>query len=289
MKRSAGERISWQRSLRATGTRNARRPVTASMSRKPYDHQHGTGVRAEEGGANFFERNDAATLYVGNLDGNVDEELLWELFTQCGPVRSVFLPRDRVNGTHQSFAFVEFDCERDADYTLKIMAALNLYGRPLRLSKASGGKGVENDGSAYGGAKHGGRVVGSRGDRSIGAAKLFVGNLAEDVGEGDLNDLFSRFGTVASTKVMRDLDTGQSKRFAFVEMGAFEQADEAIQKLNGQFFREQPLRCSYAIRKESTSHGSTLHGSTAERFLHAHGQGRPAPNSSNLQPPQTFS
>ncbi|HYR25015.1 MAG TPA: RNA-binding protein [Aquabacterium sp.] len=64
--------------------------------------------------------------------------------------------------------------------------------------------------------------------------KLYVGNLAYSVRDQDLNDAFSQFGAVASAKVMMDRETGRSKGFGFVEMGSDEEAQAAINGLNGQ-------------------------------------------------------
>lgn len=49
----------------------------------------------------LFERNQEATVYVGNIDQKVNEEILWELFVQCGPVVNVHVPRDKITGEHQ--------------------------------------------------------------------------------------------------------------------------------------------------------------------------------------------
>ena len=49
----------------------------------------------------LFERNQEATVYVGNCDQKVTEEVLWELFVQCGPVVNVHMPRDKITGEHQ--------------------------------------------------------------------------------------------------------------------------------------------------------------------------------------------
>ena len=51
----------------------------------------------------IFERNQEATIYVGNLDPKVTDEILWEFFTQCGPVVNVHLPRDKITGEHTVF------------------------------------------------------------------------------------------------------------------------------------------------------------------------------------------
>jgi len=52
----------------------------------------------------LFERNQEATVYVGNIDLKVTEEILWELFVQCGPVVNVHVPRDKITGDHQVFS-----------------------------------------------------------------------------------------------------------------------------------------------------------------------------------------
>ena len=67
-------------------------------------------------GQHGADRNAEATVYVGNLDPQVTEEVLWELFLQAGPVTNVYVPKDRVTSTHQGYGFVEFRNEEDAEY-----------------------------------------------------------------------------------------------------------------------------------------------------------------------------
>jgi splicing factor 3B subunit 4 len=131
------------------------------------------------------ERNQDATVYAGNLDPQVTEELVWELFLQVGPVANVYMPKDRVAGAHQGYGFVEFRGEEDAEYAVKVLNMIKLFGKPLRVSKsAQDRKAVE---------------VG---------ANLFVGNLDLDIDEKLLYDTFSAFGLVVNTpKIMRDPDT----------------------------------------------------------------------------------
>ena len=64
--------------------------------------------------------------------------------------------------------------------------------------------------------------------------KLYVGNLAYSVRDQDLNDAFSQYGSVNSAKVMMDRETGRSKGFGFVEMASDDEAQAAINGLNGQ-------------------------------------------------------
>jgi RNA recognition motif-containing protein len=62
--------------------------------------------------------------------------------------------------------------------------------------------------------------------------KLYVGNLPYEVGETELQEMFSQAGSVESVTVMRDQATGRARGFAFVEMSTDAEAQTAIQNLN---------------------------------------------------------
>ena len=64
--------------------------------------------------------------------------------------------------------------------------------------------------------------------------KLYVGNLPYSVRDQDLEQAFCQFGAVTSAKVMMERDTGRSKGFGFVEMGSDDEAQAAINGMNGQ-------------------------------------------------------
>ena len=66
------------------------------------------------------------------------------------------------------------------------------------------------------------------------AKKLYVGKLSYNTTDSDLRTMFEEFGSVESVQVIMDRDTGQSKGFAFVEMGSDQEAQAAISALNGQ-------------------------------------------------------
>lgn len=63
--------------------------------------------------------------------------------------------------------------------------------------------------------------------------KLYVGNIPYTATEEALSQAFSECGQVESVRIVTDRETGRSKGFAFVEMGADDQAQEAISKWNG--------------------------------------------------------
>jgi RNA recognition motif-containing protein len=62
--------------------------------------------------------------------------------------------------------------------------------------------------------------------------RLYVGNLPYTTGEAELQELFSKAGTVESVRVMRDAATGRARGFAFVEMSTDEEAQRAANELN---------------------------------------------------------
>ncbi len=62
---------------------------------------------------------------------------------------------------------------------------------------------------------------------------IFVGNLPFSATEGDLKDLFTEYGTVDSASIINDRETGQSRGFGFVELGAEARAQDAIRDLDG--------------------------------------------------------
>ncbi|KAM3268795.1 splicing factor 3B subunit 4 [Capsicum chacoense] len=187
------------------------------------------GVGANLLGQHSAERNQDATAYVGNLDPQITEELLWELFVQAGPVVNVYVPKDRVTNAHQGYGFVEFRSEEDADYAIKVLNMIKLYGKPIRVNKASQDKKSVDVG-----------------------ANLFVGNLDPDVDEKLLYDTFSAFGVVVSNpKIMRDPETGNSRGFGFISYDSFDASDAAIEAMNGQYLCNRQITVSYAYKKDT--------------------------------------
>lgn len=80
--------------------------------------------------------------------------------------------------------------------------------------------------------------------------KLFVGNLAYQVTENDLQDMFSPYGTVMEVNLMLDRMTGRSRGFAFVTMASKEEAEAAIQALHGSSVEGRNLTVNEARPRE---------------------------------------
>jgi RNA recognition motif-containing protein len=89
--------------------------------------------------------------------------------------------------------------------------------------------------------------------------KLYVGNLTYDVTDSALEQMFAAHGTVQSAQVIMDRDTGRSKGFGFVEMGSDQEAQAAIQALNGQMVGGRSLTVNEA-RPKTEGGGRGGHG-----------------------------
>ena len=73
------------------------------------------------------------------------------------------------------------------------------------------------------------------------SVKLYVGNLSYDVTDSELNDLFTPFGVVESARIITDKFTGNSKGFGFVEMPSREEANQAMNDLNGKTINNRAM------------------------------------------------
>lgn len=228
------------------------------------------------------EQDKEATVYIGNLDERVTDSLVWELMLQAGRIVNVHLPKDRVTQTHQGYGFVEFISEEDAEYAARIMNQVRLYGKPIRVNKASADKQKTVE-------------VG---------AELFVGNLDPMVTEQVLYDTFSRFGTLISVPKVRPIrvatdlrvllteaqiardEANLSKGYGFVSFADFESSDAAIANMNGQYLMNKEVSVQYAYKKDGKGE---RHGDQAERMLAAQARKHNVHPQTQPLPPQPVS
>lgn len=162
---------------------------------------------------------------------------------QAGPVVTVHMPKDKVTGKHQGYGFVEFRGEEDAEYAIKVMNMVKMYGKPIKVNKASQDKKQLDIG-----------------------ANLFIGNLDPEVDDKYLYDTFTAFGGIIQSKIMRDETTGTHKGYGFVSYDSFEASDMALETMNGQYLYNRVIIVQYAYKKDTPGE---RHGGQAERLLAA--------------------
>lgn len=90
------------------------------------------------------------------------------------------------------------------------------------------------------------------------STNVFVNYIPQDFTESDLHELFSKYGKVVCTKVMINLETGQSKCFGFVRYADLNSARAAIAALNGIHIKNKRLLVKYAESKEKTEYQSSM-------------------------------
>jgi cold-inducible RNA-binding protein len=87
------------------------------------------------------------------------------------------------------------------------------------------------------------------------SSKLFVGNLSFNTTENDLQDAFAAHGTVLETNLMMDRATGRPRGFGFVTMSSPEEAQKAIDALNGKDLDGRALTVNVAKPREERPGG----------------------------------
>ncbi|HEY9845757.1 MAG TPA: RNA-binding protein [Candidatus Caenarcaniphilales bacterium] len=85
------------------------------------------------------------------------------------------------------------------------------------------------------------------------SVRLYIGNLPKEVDRQELETFFAEgIGDIASTKVVTDHKTGKCRGFGFVTVETEEQADQVVEKFNGQTFKDSVLKIEKALPRTKT-------------------------------------
>ncbi|MDQ2646473.1 MAG: RNA-binding protein [Myxococcota bacterium] len=95
--------------------------------------------------------------------------------------------------------------------------------------------------------------------------RLYVGNLAFHTTEGTLQQTFSSFGTVMEAKLVIDRESGRSRGFGFVSMSTSDEANAAIQELNGADLDGRSLKVNIAEERRPSGGGGQRGGGGGDR------------------------
>jgi RNA recognition motif-containing protein len=93
--------------------------------------------------------------------------------------------------------------------------------------------------------------------------KIFVAGLPYDLDDAELEEIFEKFGTIASAKVVMDRETGKSKGFGFVDMPNDAEAKDAIESLNDISLGKKPLIVKAADDKPGGGGGGGYRGGSS--------------------------
>jgi polyadenylate-binding protein len=150
-------------------------------------------------------RQRFTNVYVKNLVTDITEEELKELFGGYGPIASVLIQRDD-QGASRGFGFVNFERHEDAEKAVSQMHDTEYIGKRLFVSRAQ--KRSEREEELR---KHHDKPASPTATTASTASpskyhgvNLYIKNLADDVDDEILREVFAPFGTITSAKVMRD-------------------------------------------------------------------------------------
>lgn len=173
----------------------------------------------------------AASLYVGELAGDVTVAMLFEIFSKIGPVVSIRICRDSITRKSLGYAYVNYHDPVSAEHAIETLNYLPINGKPCRIMWS------QRDPSI----------------RKTGAGNIFIKNLAPTVDNKALHDTFSAFGKVLSCKILatNGSDNSPSKGLAFVHFEQQSAADQAVQQVNGMMLEGRIVSVSnYITRAE---------------------------------------
>lgn len=80
--------------------------------------------------------------------------------------------------------------------------------------------------------------------------RIYIGNLSYQSTEDTLREAFSQFGEIRNVALPKDRETGRPRGFGFIEFSSSEDAQAAVQQMNGKEFEGRPLRVNIAEQKQ---------------------------------------
>jgi len=173
----------------------------------------------------FNKLSMAPPLYVGDLDENIHDETLHDFFSKFGPLHFVRIMRDPTTGKSRGFGYVNFLIPRDAE-SAKNYAQYEKLGRKQI------------------------RIMFKRNVRDLPlGANIFVKNLDHNVTSKDLHNHFNQVGGVVCAKVATNTE-GISLGYGYVQFEKKEDADAALESLNGSKLKETEIQLFTFVPKD---------------------------------------
>ncbi|XP_047418116.1 polyadenylate-binding protein 4 isoform X7 [Sciurus carolinensis] len=161
-----------------------------------------------------LRKSGVGNVFIKNLDKSIDNKALYDTFSAFGNILSCKVVCDE-NGS-KGYAFVHFETQEAADKAIEKMNGMLLNDRKVFVGRFKSRKEREAE----------------LGAKAKEFTNVYIKNFGEEIDDENLKELFSQFGKTLSVKVMRD-SSGKSKGFGFVSYEKHEDANKAVEEMNG--------------------------------------------------------
>ncbi|KAL7306355.1 hypothetical protein TKK_0001780 [Trichogramma kaykai] len=170
-----------------------------------------------------LRRSGVGNVFIKNLDKNIDNKAMYDTFSAFGNILSCKVAQDE-KGSSKGYGFVHFETEEAANKSIDKVNGMLLNGKKVYVGKFVSRKEREKE----------------LGEKAKLFTNVYVKNFGEDMTDEKLKEMFEKYGTITSHKVMSK-DDGKSRGFGFVAFQDPAAADRAVLDLNGKEIAENKL------------------------------------------------
>ncbi|XP_067355938.1 polyadenylate-binding protein 1 isoform X1 [Channa argus] len=161
-----------------------------------------------------LRKSGVGNIFIKNLDKSIDNKALYDTFSAFGNILSCKVVCDE-NGS-KGYGFVHFETQEAAERAIEKMNGMLLNDRKVFVGRFKSRKEREAE----------------LGARAKEFTNVYIKNFGDDMDDEKLRELFSKYGNAMSIRVMTD-DTGKSRGFGFVSFDRHEDAQKAVDEMNG--------------------------------------------------------
>lgn len=191
--------------------------------------------------------SEPATLFIGRLSWNIDDDWLKREFEKYPGVISARVISDRQTGRSKGYGYVDFESKEVADKALEEMQGAEIDGRPINVD-ISTAKPKTQDRSNDRAKKFGD-------SKSEPSDTLFIGNLSFDSDRDSVTEFFAEHGPIMGVRLPTHPETEQLKGFGYVQFESVEAAQNALDKLNGEYLNNRAVRLDFSTPKPQNNNG----------------------------------